>query len=159
VVPDILFPTAGFSDEYGERSLDNALPWAQIKATDYRSWSNSSIPRLMESHLNRISRDPGFEMLVDQEKRFEDLDQRTEVSLLESARRAEWDRREKERLLHKNRFRASQGMDMIKLDHDPKIEEEEGSEESEAAHRIELNEAARILVDSIRLRAPVAVMR
>jgi carboxyl-terminal processing protease len=159
VVPDILFPTAGFSDDYGERSLDNALPWAQIKATDYRSWSNSSIPRLMESHLNRISRDPGFEMLVDQEKRFEDLDQRTEVSLLESARRAEWDRREKERLLHKNRFRASQGMDMIKLDHDPKIEEEEGSEESEAAHRIELNEAARILVDSIRLRAPVAVMR
>lgn len=159
VVPDILFPTAGFSDDYGERSLDNALPWAQIEPTDYQPKGNGSVPRLMESHLNRISHDPGFEMLVDREKRFEDMDQRTEISLLEGARRAEWDKREKERLLHKNRFRASQGMEMINLDQKTEVAEDGEVEESEATHRIELNEAARILVDSIRLQAPVAVMR
>ncbi len=159
VVPDILFPTATFSDDYGERSLDNALPWAQIEPADYEISGQGAVPRLMESHLSRISHDPGFEMLVDREKRFEDLDERSEVSLLESARRAEWEKREKERLLHKNRFRLSQGLDAIKLESDQKIDEEEGSEESEATHRIELNEAARILVDSIRLQAPVAVMR
>ena len=32
VEPDITFPSAGEPDDYGERSLDNALPWAQIKA-------------------------------------------------------------------------------------------------------------------------------
>jgi len=161
VVPDILFPTASFSDDYGERSLDNALPWAHIKAADYHAFSSATAPRLLESHLNRISHDPGFEMLVDREKRFEDMDQRTEVSLLESARRAEFDQREQERLLHKNRFRASQGMDLIKLDHDDPMaaEEDDDGKETEATHRIELNEAARILVDSIRLQAPVAVMR
>ncbi len=159
VVPDILFPTASFSDDYGERSLDNALPWAQIEPANYQPRGKASIPRLMESHLDRISHDPGFEMLVDREKRFEDMDQRTEVSLLESARRAEWDKREQERLLHKNRFRISQGLDMIKLDHESNAADEDETEESEATHRIELNEAARILVDSIRLQAPVAVMR
>jgi carboxyl-terminal processing protease len=159
VVPDILFPTATFSDDYGERSLDNALPWAQIKPAAYEVSGQGAVPRLMESHLSRISHDPGFEMLVDREKRFEDLDERSEVSLLESKRRAEWDKREKERLLHKNRFRLSQGLDAIEQESDPKVDEEGGSEESEATHRIELNEAARILVDSIRLQAPVAVMR
>jgi carboxyl-terminal processing protease len=159
VVPDILFPTASFSDDYGERSLDNALPWAQIEPANYQSTANAAIPRLMESHLNRVNHDPGFEMLVDREKRFEDMDQRIEVSLLERTRRAEWDKREQERLLHKNRFRASQGLELIKLDHEPNAEDEDESVESEATHRIELNEAAQILVDSIRLQAPMAVMR
>ncbi|MGD9163262.1 MAG: carboxy terminal-processing peptidase [Chromatiales bacterium] len=159
VVPDILFPTASFSDDYGERSLDNALPWAQIEPANYRPSVNAAIPRLMESHLNRVTHDPGFEMLVDQEKRFEDMDQRIEVSLLESARRSEWDKREQERLLHKNRFRASQGLELIKLDQETNVEDEDETVESEATHRIELNEAAQILVDSIRLQAPMAVMR
>jgi hypothetical protein len=50
---------------------------------------------------------------------------------------------------------------MIKLDHeiDAVDEDKDETEESEATHRIELNEAAHILVDSIRLQAPVAVMR
>ncbi len=159
VVPDILFPTAGFSDDFGERSLDNALPWAQIEPADYEPNAIAPVPRLMESHLSRISRDPGFEMLVDREKRFEDMDERTEISLLESKRRAEWDQRQEERLLHKNRFRVSQGLKAIKLKQDLEENEDGDNEESEATHRIELNEAARILVDSIRLQAPVAVMR
>ncbi|MCU7842953.1 MAG: carboxy terminal-processing peptidase [Candidatus Thiodiazotropha sp. (ex Monitilora ramsayi)] len=159
VVPDILFPTARFSDEYGERSLDNALPWAQIQPAKFTAQAKGSIPRLMESHLSRISHDPGFEMLVDREKRFKDLDRRTEISLLESKRRSEWDQREEERLLHKNRFRTSQGLDAIKQKDEREATEDDDGEESKATRRIELNEAARILVDSIRLEAPMAVMR
>jgi carboxyl-terminal processing protease len=160
VVPDILFPTAKFSEDYGERSLDNALPWAHIAPADYKPAGKEAIPSLLESHLNRISHDPGFEMLVDREKSFNDLDQRTEVSLLESKRQAEWKKRENERLLHQNKFRTSQGMASLKLDQLMKDDtEDDQGEESKATHRIELNEAARILVDSIRLQAPMAVMR
>jgi hypothetical protein len=50
-------------------------------------------------------------------------------------------------------------LEVLNLDHALQVEEDEETEESEATHRIELNEAARILVDSIRLQAPVAVMR
>ena len=35
VVPDIRFPSAGDPDDYGERSMDNALPWTQIDAARY----------------------------------------------------------------------------------------------------------------------------
>lgn len=158
VVPDILFPTASFSEDYGERSLENALPWARIEPARYTPKGKMASPHLLKGHLSRVAHDPGFEMLVDREKRFSDLDSRTEVSLLESKRRIEWDLREKERLLHKNRFRKSQGMEALKED-DLNSEVEGEGKESEATHRIELNEAARILVDSIRQQAPMAVMR
>ncbi|MEJ2591388.1 MAG: carboxy terminal-processing peptidase [Candidatus Thiodiazotropha sp.] len=160
VVPDILFPTAKFSEDYGERSLDNALPWAHIAPANYQPAGKEPIPRLMQSHLDRITHDAGFEMLVDQEKRFSEMDQRTEVSLLESKRQAEFKKRENERLVHQNRFRTSQGMAAIKLDQLMKdTADEDTGEENKATHRIELNEAARILVDSIRLQEPMAVMR
>jgi carboxyl-terminal processing protease len=97
-------------------------------------------------------------MLVDLEKRFKDLDKQTEISLLESKRRAEFEKREEERLLHKNRFRTSQGLKAIEQEEDLENRDDD-DEEGKAARRIELNEAARILVDSIRLHAPMAVMR
>ncbi|MES9859897.1 MAG: carboxy terminal-processing peptidase [Candidatus Thiodiazotropha sp. 4PDIVS1] len=159
VVPDIQFPTAKYSDEYGERSLENALPWAQIRPANFITKGKYTVSELMGSHLTRVKADAGFEMLVDQEKRFLELDKRTEVSLLEKQRRNEWQEREHERLLHKNRFRASQGLTAIK-DTDQKDSDDDPDEkETEATSRIELNEAARILMDSIRVAEPMAVMR
>ncbi|MCU7837823.1 MAG: carboxy terminal-processing peptidase [Candidatus Thiodiazotropha sp. (ex Troendleina suluensis)] len=159
VVPDIQFPTAKYSDEYGERSLENALPWAQIRPANFLPKGKGSMPRLVDNHMSRIQKDPGFEMLVDREKRFLELDKRTEVSLLERRRRTEWDDREHEQLLHKNRFRASQGMTSIKSLEQADKDVDADDKESEATQRIELNEAARILMDSIRMQAPMAVMR
>jgi carboxyl-terminal processing protease len=98
-------------------------------------------------------------MLVDREKRFQELDKRTEISLLESRRRSEWDDREQEQLVHKNRFRASQGLEAIKSIDQEDQNDEVDDKESEATQRIELNEAALILTDSIRRQAPRAVMR
>jgi carboxyl-terminal processing protease len=87
------------------------------------------------------------------------LDKRTEISLLESRRRSEWDDREQEQLVHKNRFRASQGLEAIKSIDQEDQDDEVDDKESEAAQRIELNEAALILTDSIQMQAPLAVMR
>ena len=39
VVPDVLFPTAMDSDAQGERSLDNALPWAEVAVANFDAWS------------------------------------------------------------------------------------------------------------------------
>ncbi|MEJ2619689.1 MAG: carboxy terminal-processing peptidase [Candidatus Thiodiazotropha sp.] len=159
VVPDIQFPTARYSEEYGERSLENALPWAQIKPANFITKGKFTVSELMNNHLSRIKADAGFEMLVDQEKRFLELDKRSEVSLLEKQRRTEWQEREHERLLHKNRFRASQGLKVVKSSEERKLDDEPVEKESEATSHIELSEAARILMDSIKVAQPMAVMR
>jgi carboxyl-terminal processing protease len=159
VVPDILFPMARYSEDYGERSLENALPWAQIRPANFVAKGKWALPHLMDNHMSRVEHDPGFEMLVDREKRFKALDKRVEISLLESRRRSEWDDQEQEQLIHKNRFRASQGLEAIKSIDQENQDDEVDEKESEATQRIELNEAARILTDSIRMQAPMAVMR
>jgi carboxyl-terminal processing protease len=159
VVPDIQFPTAEYSHEYGERSLENALPWAQIKPTQFITKGYGTIESLIKNHRLRMEKDLGFELLVDEERRIVELDNRSEISLLEERRRSEWEGREHERLLRKNRFRASQGLSAIKASDHTEIDKEPDDAEKEAIHRIELNEAAKILVDSIRVKSPLAVMR
>jgi len=158
VVPDIQFPTVKYSTDYGERSLDHALPWAHIKPANYKPVGTESIAALLQPHRNRITHDSGFEMLLDQEKLFDKMKKRKEVTLLEGKRKAEWDRRERERLAHKNRFRTSHGLASIKTDrHEDEPVEDES--ETKATNHILLDEAARILADSVRLDAPMAVMR
>ena len=161
VVPDIQFPTAAYTTEYGERSLDNALPWAEIKPAGYSPKGNETVTNLLQQHLSRIAKDPGFQMLVKDQERLSELEKRTEVTLLESRRKAEWDEREQERLQRKNRFRISQGLSALDAKGAEKQENADEVEdaETEATKHIQLDEAARILVDSIRLTAPVAVMR
>jgi carboxyl-terminal processing protease len=162
VVPDIQFPTAAFTNDYGERSLDNALPWAEIKPAAYTTKGNEYATNLLQQHLHRIAKDPGFQMLVKEQEQLSEMEKRTEVTLLESRRKAEWDQREKARLERKNRFRISQGL--AALDEKQAEEKAEDSDEvddaeTKATNHIQLDETARILVDSIRLSAPVAVMR
>ncbi|MEN8180409.1 MAG: carboxy terminal-processing peptidase [Pseudomonadota bacterium] len=161
VVPDIQFPTAEFSSDYGERSLDNALPYAQIKPASYRPNRASKYADLLEKHRKRIDSDPGFTMLVQREKRFAEIDERTEVTLLESKRKAEWDEREKRSLEQKNRFRVSQGLKAIESDQTDEQDEDEDDDEAEsdATKNIQLNEAARILADSIHMHALMAEVR
>ncbi|WP_177418777.1 carboxy terminal-processing peptidase [endosymbiont of Lamellibrachia barhami] len=160
VVPDILFPMACYSAKHGERSLDNALPWAQIKAASYAPKGVNAVSHLLDRHKGRISKDAGFQMLLEQEKRIEEIEERTEITLLERRRKLEWDQREKERMDHKNRFRIASGMESIKTDRDRDDHNDEADKaEREAASLIQLNETARILADSIHLRAPRAVMR
>ncbi|MDJ0807455.1 MAG: carboxy terminal-processing peptidase [Gammaproteobacteria bacterium] len=159
VVPDIQFPTAEFTSEYGERSLDNALPFAKIRPASYRPNGSTKYADLTMKHRQRIDDDPGFHMLVEQEKRFTEIDERTEVTLLESKRKAEWDARENKLLEQKNRFRISQGLKPLSGDDTEDQDESDTEAESDARKSIQLNESARILVDSIRMRALMAEVR
>jgi carboxyl-terminal processing protease len=163
VIPDIQFPMASYSAEHGERSLDNALPWAEIRPAKFSPNGEAGYASLVEPHLKRIKDDPGFEMLVKREERIAKIEKRTEITLLESQRKIEWDQREQDRLAQKNRFRVSQGLSVIENDQDEEQDQDQDNEdedaESEATKHIQLNEAARILADFIRSQAPpVAVV-
>ncbi|MCF6281028.1 MAG: carboxy terminal-processing peptidase [Candidatus Polarisedimenticolaceae bacterium] len=163
VVPDIIFPTAKYLSEHGERALENALPWAKIRPAKYQVALMGDMRELIENHKKRIIDNPGFVMLEAYESLLDKYESRQEVSLLESRRKAEWEDQEKLRLDYKNRFLVSVGLEPRKPDDKPPEHggdvDEADELESNAIKHIELNEAARILVDAIRMHAPRSAMQ
>jgi carboxyl-terminal processing protease len=96
VKPDILFPAVIDAEAFGESSFDNALPWAQIKATDYSPAGDLKglLPILSTLHAARVKKDKDFQYL--QEDIAESKLQRKKnlVSLNEVVRRKERDAQE-----------------------------------------------------------------
>ncbi len=153
VVPDIQFPTAGDVSKHGERALDNALPWGTIRAAKYKNLGHSDVDALKRNSDQRIDRDPGFQMLVARSRVITELDGQKLVSLREQDRRVETKRREKVLEDDKNAFLRSQGI--APLDPDAEHPDEDAVEkERDTIGRIQAEEAARILADSIRLATP-----
>jgi carboxyl-terminal processing protease len=149
VVPDILYPTAKDASEHGERSLDNALPWARITPALYAPKGVGAYARLRDKSQARVSGDLGFSMLSEQERLLQEMEEITTISLNEKRRRAESDQREKLLKEQKNRFLLSRGI-VPREDDDEEEEDSEAAEkEKDAISQIQLNEAARILADFI----------
>lgn len=159
VVPDFIFPTAADSTQDGERSLDNALPWAKIQPANYTPSRIASLDPYRELSRQRIQADPGFQFLVKEEAWLQSVRDQKVLSLQEQKRKQEWEQREQARKEREQRFRASVGLP-------PQVEDEsaeanrssEQDEEEEAIKRIGANEAARILADYIAGQMPRAAM-
>ncbi|MEJ8566946.1 carboxy terminal-processing peptidase [Elongatibacter sediminis] len=102
VIPDIRFPSAGDPAEYGESSLDNALPWSSIDPARYQPAGDlSRLVAVAENRFEgRIVNDEEYNWLLADIEEYNRKSGRTRVSLLESEARAEMER-EEERL--KNR--------------------------------------------------------
>jgi carboxyl-terminal processing protease len=158
VVPDIVFPTAGDSEEQGERALDHALPWASVTPIDYRLAANleRSIASARSQHQDRSREDPAFDLLIEQTALLTEAANRNSISLNEDRRRAEREADDKRRDDLTSRLREVRGLA-------PEITETESNEteDSAAAHEAEstegddasdilLEETARILTDMIR---------
>jgi len=157
VVPDIVFPTAAFAGDFGERGLENALPWDEIKPAKFVPVRAEfgRLARAAARHRERIAGNDGFDVLLEQAERVQDAKDKKTVSLVESVRRAEREQSERDRHRNRNRLRTALGLPPLP----PPGEEEE--EEDEAAGAVEdvddyldependlvLNEAARILAD------------
>lgn len=150
VVPDIVFPTAIDAQDQGERSLENALPWASVRPANYTTSGVSD--RLLEaarrSHESRIKTDPGFDFLVGEVNAVLEARKQEQVSLLETERRESLDMRTKDTLDRLNRYRTSQGLKALGDldDEDP----DEGNDNS-LTDNILRAEASRILSDIIAL--------
>lgn len=108
VVPDVLFPTAMDSDAQGERGLDNALPWAEVKAARYDAWSvgDSDYSQAQARHESRYRDDSSFKLLIEELEAQRVARSQRHVSLVEAVRKQEieerrTDRDEREELLRK----------------------------------------------------------
>ncbi len=93
VIPDIILPSGNEQNPHGERALDNALPWTQIKAADFSRYAGSALPQqiawLRDLHQDRVGRDPDFAYLKGLEEIEAPFSDTTQVPLLESRRDAE----------------------------------------------------------------------
>ncbi len=162
VVPDIEFPTAVNMDDHGERALDNPLPWARIDQADYaRVSQGAKVDSLQKRSDRRIRRDDGFEMLTARDQVLREADDQTEVSLREEDRRIESKRRERILKDQRDDFLRSQGFEPVDDEADD-VDDEALEKQQEIVARIQVDEAARILADAIRLSTvgrPRAVMR
>jgi carboxyl-terminal processing protease len=156
VTPDIIFPTAQDSGDYGERSLDHALPWAAIKAVIHRQPVENDVAYLRQRSESRITRDPGFRFLMDQERELDKVKDKHTVSLNEDRRRAERQQREQRLLDMRNRLRAFRGLPALaSLDEDEDEQLAEQDKDPEGVDRIMLDETAHIMADWIVSKQPL----
>jgi len=157
VVPDIVFPTAIESNDQGERSLVNALPWAKIPFANFSPVDQvpSNYGDIIKRHKTRVKTDSGFNFFLAQAKRRQEILSKNELLLLESKRKTEREQRKEERNKLLNQFRLSRGLPEVSLtDSIDATQEDIGKEPDSEAKKLSdelrlvlLREAAAIVVD------------
>ncbi len=153
VTPDIIFPTALYDKDYGERVLDNALPWAEVKPVHFTATSApvESFARARELHEKRIKNNRLIKLMLREIEAVQVVDNLKTVSLQEVKRKAE---REKRRLasteLH-NEYRVAAGLEPVPAD----ATDLEIDDELEDVDPL-LDETARILFDLVTPARQVA---
>ena len=150
VVPDIILPTAKYSDEHGERSLPGALPWDEIKPARYAR-ANAPVENYTaarERHQQRMRQHRLFQLLLEELEAEREAENRKVVTLLEERRRAQREQRLAATEEFHNAWRAEQGLPPLpaRAAGDAALPEE--TEETEPRDVL-LEETARILQDLI----------
>ena len=157
VIPDIIYPTAQYDDDQGERSLHNALPWDKVAPARYVTASApiSAFDEVRRKHEQRIRSDKLFQLLIKEAKFAEEANKRTTVSLEESKREAERKKIEAERLEIQNAIRQAQGLPPLtdkQADADDNDDTTTASlegDEQDGGIDVVLDESAKILYDLI----------
>ena len=170
VVPDINFPSAGNASEYGERSLDNALPWTSIDAARYdRSGDLSQLVVVADSrYQGRVASDQEFSWLLNDIEDFNEHYNETSVSLMESVGREKMKEAEEKKAKRKAQ-RVPGGpllaaddvlTETIDLEAGDDLEAGEGAadEDEDPGPDLLLREAARIVTDMVVLGSDVDML-
>ena len=149
VVPDIIYPTAHYAGDYGERMLDNALPWDKVRPVHFVPTSapveNFAMAR--ERHERRLGENRLVSLLLKDMETSQANENIKSVSLHEGKRRAEREQLRLEAAAMRNELRLAAGLEPVSPDADDPGDDEELEQVDPF-----LDEAARILYDLV---APV----
>jgi carboxyl-terminal processing protease len=154
VIPDIIFPTAIDIEDHGERSLDNALPWDQVRSAKYIKVSSPVhyYDKARSLHEERVNSDKAFHLLLEQLMLVKLNNDKKSISLMESKRKAEREKLLDMRHELENELRIVQGLEPLpERDDTVEIDEFEEDDDKEKPLDILLQETARILNDLIQL--------
>ena len=113
VIPNIVFPTATYSDSQGERALDNALPWDKVNSARYLPWreAHPSYDSAKSRHQSRVAGDETFNILLEELESQQKAGDRISLSLVESKRKTEWEKRNEDRDKRDELLRRAFGSD------------------------------------------------
>ncbi|MCK2182542.1 carboxy terminal-processing peptidase [Halomonas getboli] len=151
VTPDILFPSLIDPDRIGESSLDNALPWDQVRKVQYRRYGEPEryLDTLRQRHRQRADAHPNFHYLEREAQLADRLrEQQTSVSLNREQRQREAEAQEAEQLALENQRREALGLDPLDDWTDAR---DEDTEQPQPIDRAQVMESAEILLDYSRL--------
>ena len=146
VIPDIIFPTARYGQDYGERVLDNALPWDEVKPLYFMPVSApvESFARARKLHEQRIKDNRLVRLLLEDMETAQALENEKTISLQQSKRKAEREQRRLASAELRNEYRITLGLKPVPADATD-IEDENELEDLDPL----LDEAARILFDLV----------
>jgi carboxyl-terminal processing protease len=153
IIPDIKLPYVFDSEEVGEMTLENSLPYDDISSLEYIPFnSTSNIDMIQSFSKKRVSDSNLNEYIKDQKiQNKNELDKKL-IPVNYLVRKSEKRAQEEKRLFIENRFRVSVGLKPYLnfqefLDADPE-------ELNEFSEKMVLEEAARILIDQINFNKP-----
>lgn len=166
ITPDISLVMATEMEDFGESSYDNALPWMQIKAADYRPAGDLSsiVPKLIANHDKRVSQDKDFLYLREDMAELNTLLKKNLISLNEADRRKEREIRDaRDKLREKNKSDNESGKTLTKAR--SRVLQDDGMQAGERNIKVDLaienankntkdillNEAVHILSDEAEL--------
>jgi carboxyl-terminal processing protease len=146
VMPEIALPSLISTVEVGESTRDSALPWDRIRSVDFEPEHAlaGALDAIARAHERRMQTDPDLKALMGDAQAVEKLRQEKTVSLNLSARKAERERLDAERLARINLRRAAHGEAALKTLEDLKIEDEPDANLGETAEIVaDLEQAMR----------------
>ncbi len=162
VIPDINFPTGLSADDAGERALDNALPWAEIPAARFTPAATPLVDlmALRRSHERRVANDDAFQALLAQERAVQVARDKKALSLVESERKKEYEKKRHDQRVLENRIRTAYGLEPLPEDAeaDEDVEDDdiasEFEQENDKEYDVILKEAGHVLADMILSNRP-----
>jgi carboxyl-terminal processing protease len=112
VIPDIEFPTIFPADKYGESSESSALPWDEIKPSNYTKIANlkPALEELIKLHNDRMKSSKDFEYLKSDIEEFKKRDEEVKLSLNMVAFKQQREEQETKNFSRENDLRASRGL-------------------------------------------------
>ena len=150
VIPDIVLPTAVDSDEHGERSYKNAIPWDKVKPAKFRPASApvEIFKQAQVKHEERLENDKLFKLLMKELNLVRENTDKKSVPLMESKRKKQRNELEATKKELENEFRIAQGLEPLGDGEEDDTKKSE-DEEEDPQRDIILMESSRILNDLI----------
>ncbi len=152
VIPDIIMPTAMDSDDQGERSYENALPWDKVAPAKFvpASAPVESFKQVRSQHETRIKSDKLFILLDEELALIREANKKKSVSLQEKKRKQQRDSLMRAKNNLENEMRIAQGLAPLDLDEAATAEDDaETTDAEEELNDIILLETTKILGDLI----------
>ncbi|MCY4154938.1 MAG: carboxy terminal-processing peptidase [Gammaproteobacteria bacterium] len=148
VTPDIIYPTARYSEDYGERMLDNALPWDKVRPVYFVPTSApvQHFARVRAQHEQRLRDNRLISLLLKDLEASKSTEDIKSVSLQEQQRRAEREQRQLETEAIRNEIRLAAGLQPVSA-----ATAADADADADALEQLDpfLEEAARILYDLV----------